>query len=291
MSSRRRQDTVHGVLLVDKPAGVTSHDVVDMARKALHTRRIGHAGTLDPFATGLLVMLVGRATKLSQFVVGHFKRYQVTAVLGEHRDTYDRDGLVVTRQAPTISAEALQKAIDTFPRHYAQTPPAYSAKKIAGTAAHRLARQGQPVELPPQDVDIYRMEVLSCKPPRFELMVEVSAGTYIRSLVVDIAHSAGMVGYVDSLRRLTVGHWYVEQAVCPGDICTDALLPVETAAADLPDISLDEASAQRFVHGVAIACDADDAQTVAVYVSGKFLGIGRIEQGRLRAVRVVEQYP
>jgi tRNA pseudouridine55 synthase len=236
-----------GLLLVDKPRGLTSHDAVDRVRRALGVRRVGHAGTLDPLATGLLVLGVGRATRLLRFLGELPKEYEGTGVLGVETDTLDAEGRVV-REAPVQVAEAaLREAMAGLVGEVEQVPPAYSAVKVGGRPLHRAARAGRPVEAPPRRVSVYAFDLLRFDPPRFEFRARVSGGTYVRSLVAEVGARLSCGAHLAGLRRTAVGPFRVEGARPPGD--PGPLLPVETAVAHLPavGVSRDEARAAR--HG------------------------------------------
>jgi tRNA pseudouridine55 synthase len=200
---------------VDKPAGPTSHDVVERVRRALRTRAVGHAGTLDPFATGLLVLLVGSATRLARFIEREPKGYRAEAVLGVTTDTDDHTGTVTARVTPaswpdrTTVAAALAALVGRYP----QRPPAYSAKRVGGQRSYRLARAGRAVELAPTPIAVYRVALLQWSPPVLEFRVEVSAGTYVRALARDLGDRLGLGAHLRALRREWIGRLRVEDAV------------------------------------------------------------------------------
>lgn len=286
---------MNGILLIDKPAGPTSHDIVARLRRHMGVRQIGHAGTLDPFATGLLVCLVGRATKLTQFIVGHRKTYRVQAVLNEMTDSYDRTGRIISRTDRIVSASDVAAAVEGFPERYDQTPPPYSAKKVGGTAAHKLARQGKSPSLRPETIEIYQLSVVQFSFPRLTLFAEVSSGTYIRSLIVDLAKRLGTVAHVAELHRLASGPFDVCDAIGLDDVLnlppTDIprrILAMQSALTDLPTVHLNVEDATAFVNGRWLGSTAA-AGLVAVHVGDEFLGVGRIENGGLRPVRVISR--
>lgn len=212
-----RHPTPDGVLLVDKPAGVTSHDVVSAARRALGEKRIGHGGTLDPFATGLLVLLVGRATRLLRWVHDEPKVYDAVVRFGAETDTEDLGG-AVTREAPRPARAALERAIPTFIGEIDQMPPAYSAKRVEGRRAYEWAREGVAPPLKPARVRIDGIQLLdvveengtvaSCR-----MRVTCGGGTYIRSLARDIARAAGSCAHLTALRRERAGIFSLEQSI------------------------------------------------------------------------------
>ncbi len=220
---RRTTPTIDGLLLVDKPAGVSSHDVVSLARRALGEKRIGHAGTLDPFATGLLVLLVGRATRLLPHLPGEPKVYEATIRFGSETDTEDHLGTVV-RDAPLPRRGALLAALPALTGEIEQVPPAYSAKRIDGARAYDLARRGEVVELKPARIRVMRWEVLALHDdagepaaddmPVREAIVRIACGggTYVRSLARDLARACGSAAHLTRLRRVRSGPFAVEAA-------------------------------------------------------------------------------
>jgi len=286
-------NTLDGILLIDKPEGPTSHDVIYKLRRHLGLRQIGHAGTLDPLATGLLVCLLGRATKLSPYLTGHRKRYHLRIVLGSASNTYDREGEIIPANPPDVTQEALEAAVRAFPRRYDQTPPPFSAKKIAGKPAYKLARKGDEVELKSVAVDIYELTVTGFDYPRADLVCEVSAGTYIRSLAVDLARQLGTVAYLERLQRLTSGPFRLDDAVrlddllrMPPQAAAECVLDVSAGVKDFPRVDLDEPAHRQFIEGQRVTIEAQEGFT-AVFGGNRFVGFGEIENGRLRPRRVL----
>lgn len=204
-------DAVTGLLLVDKPAGVTSHDVVDVARRAYRERSIGHLGTLDPFATGLLVLLFGRATRLSTFIDNEPKVYEATIQFGTETDTDDVTGSI-TRTAPLPEPELLIETIPSLTGEIDQTPPAYSAKKIDGKPAYRAARAGVQVQLAPATVHVYQWDVHAVSPSSLSATIVCGGGTYIRALARDLGRLAGTAAHLATLRRTRSGDFDVKDA-------------------------------------------------------------------------------
>lgn len=208
-------DAPSGFLLVDKPVGPTSHDIVDVARRALRTRKIGHAGTLDPFASGLLILAVGRKTKeLSKFV-GLEKEYLAKLRLGASSDTMDRTGSVVEQDCAPVPREAFEAALERFRGVIDQVPPMYSAKKVGGKKLYELAREGKEIDRKPVRVTIHALELLSYAWPFAEIRTRVSSGTYIRALADDIGRSLGCGAYLEELRRTEIGPYKTADAVPP----------------------------------------------------------------------------
>jgi tRNA pseudouridine55 synthase len=205
---------ISGFLLIDKPAGITSHDVIDRLRKITGIRRIGHGGTLDPFATGLLVVGIGRATKALAAYNGSGKTYEATAVLGASSDTQDLTGqIVATEGAVMPDRTALEAALEKFRGDIIQTPPMYSAKKVGGKKLYELAREGKTIERKPVRIRINALTLLDYAPPRFSFMVTCSGGTYIRTLANDIGDSLGVGAYLEKLRRTAIGALSIDQAM------------------------------------------------------------------------------
>jgi tRNA pseudouridine55 synthase len=213
---------MQGLLLVDKPADWTSFDVVNYVRRIVATQegkkpkncKVGHTGTLDPFATGLLVLLVGKEyTRKAETLTKLDKTYELTMRLGETSSTGDPEGEITVVPGTAPSLEALQEAVERFRGPISQTPPAYSAIKVGGVRAYKLAREGKAVNLEARPVTINSLEIVSYNYPVATLVANVSSGTYIRTLVEDIAAAAGTVGYCTQLRRTTVGDFSIKDAV------------------------------------------------------------------------------
>ena len=204
-----------GFLLVDKPSGPTSHDVVDMIRKATGIRKVGHAGTLDPFATGLLIMAIGKATKKIQQFVGLDKTYEAELRLGATSDTMDRTGKITTTGSdPKVPRLAeVEKILEGFRGEIMQTPPMYSAKKIGGKKLYELARQGKTVERQARKIMIHGLTMLEYEWPTLKLRISVSSGTYIRSLAHDIGEALGCGAYLVELRRTAIAQYRIEEAI------------------------------------------------------------------------------
>lgn len=252
------KDDVAGTLLVDKEEGETSFGSVKRVRGILGVRKAGHAGTLDPFATGLLMVLVGEATKLSSYLMAGRKRYLAALRLGSETDTLDLTGRVVRERAVTpLSLQRVREKAKAFLGEHEQEPPAFSAVKHEGRRAYALARQGVRVELRKRKVTIYRLDVLSVDLPDLILDVECSAGTYIRSLAADLGEALGAGAHLRALRRVASGPFRVEQAVRIGDLDRDGaalelkrrMIPLQDALPGLREGAVDEATAGRIRGG------------------------------------------
>lgn len=244
------------VLAVDKPEGPTSHDVVAMARRALGTKKVGHTGTLDPFASGLLLLCVGRATRLSEYLTGMTKSYVATARLGVATDSHDLHGEVVGEETSVVDVDpaAIEAAVASFVGPLEQVPPQFSAKKVDGEAMHRKARRGERVDLPPVPVHIHEARLDTWAAPLATFTVTCSTGTYIRAIARDLGEKLGCGAHLTALRRTSVGDFDVAGAVPLDEIGDEErvaaarLAPVE-AMAHLRCITLEAEEAARIRHG------------------------------------------
>ncbi len=285
------------VLPVDKPEGPTSHDVVQAARRSLGQRRIGHTGTLDPFASGLLLLCVGRATRLAEYLSALDKTYEAVAVLGRSTDTLDREGTLVEERGgwEALDATRIEEALAGYRGELDQIPPQYSAKKVGGVAAHRIARRGDSVELAPARVRVYSLELTQVDLPRIGLRVRCSTGTYIRALARDIGDALGVGAHLESLRRTAMGGFSVERALAFGALGDSeavravALDPLD-ALAHLPTLAVDDEAAARLLHGGSVPF-ADDGLHGPVTVSheGVLLAIGEPIAGALHPKKVFSE--
>ena len=205
---------LEGLLFVDKPSGMTSHDVVARVRRIYHIKKVGHAGTLDPMATGLLIILVGRATKASNFLMSQPKTYEGEFRLGKVTDSQDADGEVVEeKEVPPVSEEQMKELFDGFLGDQYQTPPMFSAKKIKGVPLYKLARKGQEVEREPRFVHIKSFDLLDMNVPDVKFRIAVSKGTYVRTVAHDLGQKLGCGAYLTSLRRTAINDIDIKRAV------------------------------------------------------------------------------
>ena len=216
----RATPVIEGVLVVDKPKGMTSHDVVAVVRRILKERRVGHTGTLDPLATGVLPLVIGRATRLARFLSAERKRYEATIALGVETDTFDAEGSAAggarfeNPAAPLPDEAAVRAALQRFVGTFSQVPPAYSAKKVGGVAAHRLARRGAAVDdLPAVEVTVHDLLVTDYREPTVQVTLEVSSGFYVRSLAHDLGRALGCGAHLAALRRTACGEFDLSSAV------------------------------------------------------------------------------
>lgn len=247
-----------GFLLVDKPGGWTSHDVVAKVRGLAGTKKVGHAGTLDPMATGLLVLGLGRATRLLRFVQEAPKEYVARARFGVGTDSLDADGTETERRAMPVARESVAAALDPFRGDIEQIPPMASAIKIGGQKLYELARRGEEIERPPRPVHIYELELLGFEAGEFPLVefrVVCSSGTYVRTLGDDIARSLGGPAHLVRLRRTRIGVLHVDSAVAMDELVADrdrvdtAILSLSEGLADLGRFTVDDDLSRRISHG------------------------------------------
>lgn len=268
---RREAD---GLLLLDKAVGMTSHDAVALARRALGTRRVGHAGTLDPFASGLLVLLVGKATRLLSHLDAEPKVYRATIAFGAATDTDDHTGSVV-RTAPHPSRLSIDAALPTLTGAIQQRPPAYSAKKIAGVRAYDAARRGDALVLAPVPVEVHRWQVLHFADGQLDVEITCGGGTYIRALARDLGELVESAAHVTALRRLRSGPFDVQMAVDTATLSTSrpALRPSREAVASLPAQTLSDAERARVTRGMAVPATVAGRKAALVDQDGVLLAV------------------
>ena len=279
-------------MLVAKPAGPTSHDVVDIVRRALGEKRVGHLGTLDPFAKGLLVLVVGRATRLATFAAEWPKSYDGVIRLGVTTDTDDATGTVVATAPWTeITPARLAEVIARFRGGYEQRPPAYSAVKIEGERAYRRARRGETVEPAARSVEIRELEIVEAAVPDLEFRATVSGGTYLRSLARDIGAALGCGAHLSALRRTRVGPLRLEDAVAPEAVTRGALRDASVLVAHLPRRELSAAEADAVRHGRAIKSEpmTDDPRPVTLFAGTELLAVAEFVDGQLKPRVVVAE--
>ena len=282
-------------MLVDKPAAMTSHDVVQRVRRVLGARGAGHTGTLDPFATGLLVVLLGRATRLARFVETQSKTYLATARLGIRTDTDDLTGRVVetSDSAARLSEEEVAASLAGFLGAQQQRPPQYSSKHVGGERSYAKARRGELVELPDASVTVRRIEVVEFQAPLLTFRAEVSAGTYIRALARDLGERLGVGAHLTGLRREAIGSLRVEDSVPLDQLSPAAVISARSVLGDLPTVELDETARRAVVHGRAVEDSGAAGQRVsgaviALVDRGELVAIARSEQGWLHPTVVLE---
>jgi tRNA pseudouridine55 synthase len=263
---------IHGFVIVDKPAGMTSHDVVHQIRKLANTKKVGHAGTLDPDATGVLVVGLGKATRLLTFIVADNKTYQATIRLGQSRTTDDAQGEIIeTKNCEKITEEAIKKELDKFVGNIQQIPSSVSAIKVDGKRAYDLVRQGEKVELAPRSVHISAIDVHEIK--KIDEFIDVavtvhcSSGTYIRAIARDLGNSLQVGGHLTNLRRTQSGQWSITNAnkltdLKPGSLPIISMAQVATSI--FPSVTIGRAETEDFIHGRSVRTTHTPAETIAV---------------------------
>ncbi len=274
---------------MDKPAGPTSHDVVGRTRAAFGTRRVGHAGTLDPPATGLLVVLVGRATRLNRFIAMLPKRYEGVVRFGCETTTDDATGEPLAEPSGAwrdLDDAAIGRALAAIAARTEQLPPAVSARKIEGERAYKRARRGEHVGLKATPVTIYGIDAGSRSGADLPLTVTCGAGTYIRAIARDLGRELGTAAHLASLRRTAIGAWHVDHAIAMDAITPEAaagaLLPMEQAVAHLPRVELDDVSAQRFKFGQRLGAPPALEGAAAVFAGRELIGVAEAHEGLLK---------
>ncbi|MDE2795379.1 MAG: tRNA pseudouridine(55) synthase TruB [Gemmatimonadota bacterium] len=278
-----------GMLLVDKPAGVTSHDVVAVVRRALRVKKAGHAGTLDPFATGLLVLGIGRATRLLEYLSGLDKGYEATARLGIATDSQDPEGAVIAEDDRwrELTADRIRMIAGGMVGSLRQSPPVYSAVKVGGVPAHRRVRRGESVELPRRDVTINALQVVGVELPEVRFRVECSSGTYVRSLGVELGERLGTACHLTALRRTRVGDFHVRDAVGlegvrGGGIPDRARVGAVSALAHLPRVVVEPGEAAMLATGKKVPNGTPDCGVAVFALPGdRLVAVGAVLDGVL----------
>jgi len=274
-----------GILNLDKPQGLTSHDAVARVRAVARQRRVGHAGTLDPLATGVLVVCLGRATRLAEYLMASPKQYRAHVRLGIATTSYDAAGQVVAERPVMVSREQVEAALEGFRGAILQVPPMVSALKRGGRRLYELARQGIEVERAPRPVEIYSLELVAWTPPDLVLEVTCSPGTYIRSLAHDLGQALGCGAHVTGLVRLASGDFRLEDALPLAELTAErlpsALLPLDAGLSRYPALYLDEAAARAVRLGQALPAESAAASVARAYgPDGALLAMMAYSAGR-----------
>lgn len=290
MESQDLRNAISGILVVDKPVGMTSHDVVEIIRKGTNIRRAGHTGTLDPRASGVLVVLVGPAVRLSEFVSASDKRYQAILKLGGTTDTYDADGRQTSKSATPVSITETQfnEVLQRYVGEIEQTPPPFSAVKVHGRKAYEMARAGEEVELPPRKINVYHLEILEWAPPEVVVDVHCSSGTYIRSLANDLGKELGCGAYLVGLRRTKSGRFTLREATPLRKLQEtfvtgnwyQYLIPAAEALAEWNAVELtpDQVDEVKHGHRVKASPDAQPGLVRGVSMAGELIAIMDLSQ-------------
>lgn len=287
---------VSGVLVVDKPVGLTSHDVVQIIRRGTGIRRAGHTGTLDPRASGVLVVLIGPAVRLSEFVSAEDKRYQATIRLGSSTDTYDAEGTPNGPEVPVdIEKEQFTELLTHFVGEIEQKPPAYSAIKVQGQRAYDMARRGEEVDLAPRIIHVHSLELLEWALPEAVVDVHCSSGTYVRSLAHDIGAELGVGGHLVGLRRTRSGRFTLRDAVSLRRLreafeqgtWAQFLIPAAEALADWPAVELDEEALHKISNGIRIPAEPGATGLArAVSQQGELVAVVEVKDGEWQPRKV-----
>ena len=276
-----------GVIIINKPKGYTSHDIVNIIRKELNTKKVGHTGTLDPNATGALPILIGKATKISKYLMEHKKTYVATIKLGEKRDTGDIEGNIIEKDLSLkpIRIDKLQEVLKSFLGKQKQIPPIYSAIKIDGKKLYEYARKGQTVDIKQRDIEIYNINLRSYKEDEIVFETECSKGTYIRVLCEDIAKEIGTIGYMKELQRIAVDKFKLEESIelknLNQEMAEQKLITIENIFKDKEKIELNDRKLELFLNGVQLTYELKD-NTYKIYNKNKFIGLGIIRNNLLK---------
>ncbi len=286
---------MNGIIIINKEKNWTSNDIVQKLKGILH-EKTGHTGTLDPLATGVLPILIGKGTSLSKYLVNHDKEYIATIKLGEKTTTGDKEGEVIEKRPVTdemFEIEKIKNVFDSFKGKQSQIPPMYSAIKVNGKKLYEYARSGKEVEVKPRNIEIFEINLISTSKDKREIMYKVwcSKGTYIRSLCEDIAEKMGTVGFMKELNRIRVGEFKIEQAVKISDIVKDgyidksiiekSIISLEVFFKDKSAVCLNDSNLFKFLNGVKVDVNLDDG-IYKVYNKDIFIGIGTVQNNKIK---------
>ena len=296
---------MNGIIIINKTKGCTSHDIVYKIKKMLN-EKVGHTGTLDPMAEGVLPILIGKGTLLSKYLINHDKKYIVELQLGIKTDTADSEGKVIEEQQvkeSLLTNENITNILDTFIGKQEQVPPIYSAIKVNGKKLYEYARKGQQVELKPRQIEIYNIDLIDYSPEKKQIKFEVfcGKGTYIRSLCEDIAKEFGTVGYMKSLKRIQVGDFKIEDSITIDELqkiventeiekseLENKIISVEKIFENSPLIKLDDRKLGLFLNGVMLTQKYDDGVYKIYNKTNEFVGTGTIQNNLLKRDIILE---
>ena len=278
-----------GIIVINKPKNCTSHDVVYKVKK-IFNEKVGHTGTLDPLATGVLPLLIGKGTLCSKYLINHDKTYEVELTLGKKTDTADSEGKIIeTNDVPKeiLKQQNVEKVLNSFIGKQKQIPPIYSAIKVKGKKLYEYARKGQEVEIQPREIEIYSINLMkiNSETKKIEFQVHCSKGTYIRTLCEDIAEKLSTVGYMSELNRIQVGTFTLSEAVSIENLekapKEKYLIPIEKVFEKCGSIELKDVSLKKFLNGVKITKNEPDG-VYRIYNKGTFVGTGILKDGKLK---------
>jgi len=285
------KEEINGIIIINKPKGYTSHDVVAKVKKILNIKKVGHTGTLDPNATGVLPLLLNQGTKLSQYLIEHDKQYEVTLQLGIKTDTADGEGVVLQEEKVNWKKidENLQEVMEAMIGKQEQIPPIYSAIKVKGKKLYEYARKGQTVEIEPRKIEIYKITLQEIQKEENQIKFEVSCskGTYIRSLCEDIASKLGTIGYMKELNRTQVGRFHIRNSITIEELekrkeqINQTIITMQELFKEYPKISLEEKEYQKFLNGVKLLKNKEDG-IYNIYQKEEYIGIGIIKEKKLK---------
>ncbi len=285
------KEEINGIIIINKPKGYTSHDVVAKVKKILNIKKVGHTGTLDPNATGVLPLLLNQGTKLSQYLIEHDKQYEVTLQLGIKTDTADGEGVVLQEERVNWKKidENLQEVMEAMIGKQEQIPPIYSAIKVKGKKLYEYARKGQTVEIEPRKIEIYKITLQEIQKEENQIKFEVSCskGTYIRSLCEDIASKLGTIGYMKELNRTQVGRFHIRNSITIEELekrkeqINQTIITMQELFKEYPKISLEEKEYQKFLNGVKLLKNKEDG-IYNIYQKEEYIGIGIIKEKKLK---------
>ena len=280
-----------GFINLNKPSGMTSHDAVNHVRRIFSTRKVGHAGTLDPAASGVLPIAINRATKFIEYLADLDKTYRAEILFGISTDSGDLDGKIIARADDfSIDGNELDATLKNFVGEIEQTPPKFSAIKIHGRKAYDLARKNLEFDMPRRLIKISKLELVGLDKNSATIEIDCGKGTYIRSLAIDIGERLNLPATLKNLVRLRVGDFDLKNSLTLDKIKNlgeDCLLPIEDCLNHLPRFELDERRIKAFTNGLPTTVRAADEKFLRIFASGKFLGVGRIERGELRSSKII----
>lgn len=278
---------MNGLLIINKSKGYTSHDVVNVLRKKLNTKKVGHTGTLDPNATGVLQILVGTGTKISKYLVEHEKTYIATIELGKKTDTGDAEGKTIEEDMclRDIDEKEVKEVIKSFLGKQSQIPPMYSAIKVDGKKLYEYAREGKTVEVKPREIEIIDINLIQYKKNEIKFSVRCSKGTYIRTLCEDISKKLGTIGYMKELQRISVNQFNIENSIKLEELekvnVIEKIISIEEIFKDKPRIDLNNRKLELFLNGVQLTHDLND-ELYRIYNNDKFIGLGIVKNKLLK---------
>lgn len=278
---------MNGIIIINKPKGYTSHDVVNILRKKLNIKKVGHTGTLDPNATGVLPILVGQATKISKYLVEHDKEYIAELKLGARSTTGDIEGEVIEeKEIPNLTENKIKEILKAFIGKQEQVPPIYSSIKINGKKAYEYAREGKQIEIPAREIDIMNIDLIKFEEKIITFKVKCSKGTYIRVLCEDIARKLGTVGLMNNLIRTKVDNFSIEDSYNLENLENINLITIEEVFKEYPIIDLNSKKLEMFLNGVKLSIDREN-NLYRVYSNNNFIGLGIVRDNLLKRDIVV----